>query len=76
MSYLVLVIYWILSVLSTYIVRYYNNKKHAYRKIFAEEVPLSNIIRDFNNDTYLIRTNAYSSVDILYLNHIVCCLIF
>ena len=41
MSYLVLVIYWILSVLSTYIVRYYNNKKHAYRKIFAEEVPLS-----------------------------------
>ena len=26
MSYLVLVIYWILSVLSTYIVRYYNNK--------------------------------------------------
>lgn len=40
-SYLVLVIYWILSVLSTYIVRYYNNKKHAYRKIFAEEVPLS-----------------------------------
>ena len=36
----------------------------------GEEVPLSSIIRDLNNDTYLIRTNPYSSVDILYLNHI------
>lgn len=64
-SYLVLVIYWILSVLSTYIVRYYNNKKHAYRKIFAEEVPLSKKILE-NLAIWLIMPLAMPFV-LLYL---------
>lgn len=64
-SYLVLVIYWVLSVLSTYIVRYYNNKKHAYRKIFAEEVPLSKKILE-NLAIWLIMPLAMPFV-LLYL---------
>ena len=34
------------------------------------EVPTSNIVRDLKDDMYLVRTNPYSSVDILYLNNI------
>lgn len=36
----------------------------------GEEIPTSNIIKDLNNDTYLVRTNPYSSIDVLYLNHL------
>ena len=36
----------------------------------GEEVPSSNMVKDLVNDCYLIRTNPYSSVDILYLNHL------
>lgn len=35
----------------------------------GNEVPTSNVVRDLNNDMYLIRTNPYASVDILYLNN-------
>jgi len=35
----------------------------------GEEVPTSNIVRDLKEDMYLVRTNPYSSVDILYLNN-------
>jgi hypothetical protein len=37
----------------------------------GEEVPVSNAIKDLNNDNYLVRTNPYSSIDVLYLNHLV-----
>lgn len=33
------------------------------------EVPTSNIIKKLKDDFYLVRTNPYSSVDILYLNN-------
>lgn len=34
----------------------------------GEEVPTSNVVRELKNDKYLVRTNPYASVDILYLN--------
>jgi hypothetical protein len=34
-----------------------------------EEVPTSSVIRDLADDFYLVRTNPFSSVDILYLNN-------
>lgn len=37
----------------------------------GEEVPTSNVVKDLNEDCYLVRTNPYSSVDVLYMNHIV-----
>ena len=36
----------------------------------GEEMPTSNIVKDLINDCYLVRTNPYSSVDVLYMNHI------
>ena len=36
----------------------------------GEEVPTSNIVKDLNNDNYLVRTNPYSSIDVMYLNHL------
>ena len=36
----------------------------------GEEVPVSNVMRDLKNDKYLVRTNPYSSVDVMYLNNI------
>lgn len=33
------------------------------------EIPSSNTVRDLNRDMYLVRTNPYESVDILYLNN-------
>lgn len=33
------------------------------------EVPTSKVVRDLNRNMYLIRTNPYASVDILYLNN-------
>ena len=34
----------------------------------AKEVPTTNVIKDMTEDKYLVRTNPYSSVDIMYLN--------
>lgn len=36
----------------------------------SREVPTSNIVRDLKEDMYLVRTNPYSSIDVLYLNNI------
>lgn len=32
------------------------------------EMPTSKVVRDLSNDMYLVRTNPYKSVDIIYLN--------
>ena len=37
----------------------------------GEEVPVSNVTRELKNDKYLVRTNPYASVDVLYLNNLV-----
>lgn len=36
----------------------------------GEEVPVSNTVKELKNDKYLVRTNPYSSVDVLYLNNL------
>ena len=36
----------------------------------GEEVPTSNAVKDLVYDNYLVRTNPYASVDVLYLNHL------
>lgn len=38
-------------------------------KVNNVEVPTTKIIKEMINDKYLVRTNPYSSVDILYLNN-------
>lgn len=35
----------------------------------GSEVPVSNYVRDLKEDKYLVRTNPYSSVDVIYLNN-------
>ena len=34
----------------------------------SQEVPTTKVIKDMTEDKYLVRTNPYSSVDIMYLN--------
>ena len=34
----------------------------------SEEVPTTNVIKRMTDDKYLVRTNPYSSVDVMYLN--------
>lgn len=34
----------------------------------SQEVPTTNVIKNMTEDKYLVRTNPYSSVDIMYLN--------
>lgn len=35
----------------------------------SEEVPTTNVIKRMTDDKYLVRTNPYSSVDVMYLNN-------
>lgn len=39
-TYVILACYWLIAITATYITRYYNDKKNAYRKIFATETSL------------------------------------